>query len=181
MKSSHFLIGWKPLWNTQERLPRSFVPPKTLGTEHVLLSLLADRGTLAEPKSWSLPALPFTEQDKGVPIASLRKNLEDKAGWDKMILKLSGVLYRAQNPNRQTMGNMMGMPQQVQVEVLKIIPVIWQKWRGQASLSLWLVRDAEISRMIQILSRKTKNNPVLVGEAGVGKTALALGPGPAGR
>ena len=36
-------------------------------------------------------------------------------------------------------------------------------------------RDAEISRMIQILSRKTKNNPVLVGEAGVGKTDLALG------
>ena len=29
--------------------------------------------------------------------------------------------------------------------------------------------------MIQVLSRKTKNNPVLVGEAGVGKTALALG------
>ena len=29
--------------------------------------------------------------------------------------------------------------------------------------------------MIQILSRKTKNNPVLVGDAGVGKTALALG------
>ena len=36
-------------------------------------------------------------------------------------------------------------------------------------------RDEEISRMIQVLSRKTKNNPVLVGEAGVGKTALALG------
>ena len=36
-------------------------------------------------------------------------------------------------------------------------------------------RDQEISRMIQILSRKTKNNPVLVGDAGVGKTALALG------
>ncbi|MGC4421049.1 AAA family ATPase, partial [Streptococcus suis] len=36
-------------------------------------------------------------------------------------------------------------------------------------------RDEEISRMLQILSRKTKNNPVLVGDAGVGKTALALG------
>ena len=35
--------------------------------------------------------------------------------------------------------------------------------------------DKEISRMLQILSRKTKNNPVLVGDAGVGKTALALG------
>ena len=36
-------------------------------------------------------------------------------------------------------------------------------------------RDQEISRIVQILSRKTKNNPVLVGDAGVGKTALALG------
>ncbi|WP_373774304.1 ATP-dependent Clp protease ATP-binding subunit, partial [Streptococcus ferus] len=36
-------------------------------------------------------------------------------------------------------------------------------------------RDQEIARMIQILSRKTKNNPVLVGDAGVGKTALAYG------
>ena len=36
-------------------------------------------------------------------------------------------------------------------------------------------RDIEISRMIQILSRRTKNNPILIGEAGVGKTAIAEG------
>ena len=36
-------------------------------------------------------------------------------------------------------------------------------------------RDAEIQRVIQILSRRTKNNPVLIGEAGVGKTAIAEG------
>lgn len=36
-------------------------------------------------------------------------------------------------------------------------------------------RDAEISRIIQILSRRTKNNPILIGEAGVGKTAIAEG------
>lgn len=36
-------------------------------------------------------------------------------------------------------------------------------------------RDEEISRMIQILSRRTKNNPILIGEAGVGKTAIAEG------
>ncbi len=36
-------------------------------------------------------------------------------------------------------------------------------------------RDEEIRRTIQILSRRTKNNPVLVGEAGVGKTAIAEG------
>jgi len=36
-------------------------------------------------------------------------------------------------------------------------------------------RDQEIRRVLQILSRRTKNNPVLVGEAGVGKTAIAEG------
>ncbi|MBI5842034.1 MAG: AAA family ATPase [Chloroflexi bacterium] len=36
-------------------------------------------------------------------------------------------------------------------------------------------RDNEILRLIQILSRRTKNNPVLIGEAGVGKTAIAEG------
>ena len=36
-------------------------------------------------------------------------------------------------------------------------------------------RDDEIRRCIQILSRRTKNNPVLIGEPGVGKTAVAEG------
>ena len=36
-------------------------------------------------------------------------------------------------------------------------------------------RDEEIRRIIKILSRKTKNNPVLIGEPGVGKTAIIEG------
>ena len=36
-------------------------------------------------------------------------------------------------------------------------------------------RDEEIRRVLQILSRRTKNNPILVGEPGVGKTAIAEG------
>ena len=36
-------------------------------------------------------------------------------------------------------------------------------------------RDDEVSRIIQILSRRTKNNPILIGEAGVGKTAIVEG------
>ncbi|MCB7112181.1 ATP-dependent Clp protease ATP-binding subunit ClpC, partial [[Eubacterium] rectale] len=36
-------------------------------------------------------------------------------------------------------------------------------------------RDREIKRVVQILSRRTKNNPVLIGEPGVGKTAIAEG------
>ena len=38
-------------------------------------------------------------------------------------------------------------------------------------------RADEIERVIQILCRRTKNNPVLLGEAGVGKTAIVEGPG----
>lgn len=36
-------------------------------------------------------------------------------------------------------------------------------------------RDSEVRRVIQILCRRTKNNPILLGEAGVGKTAIAEG------
>jgi len=42
-------------------------------------------------------------------------------------------------------------------------------------LSPVIGRDSEIRRVIQILSRKTKNNPVLIGDPGVGKTAIAEG------
>lgn len=46
---------------------------------------------------------------------------------------------------------------------------------GQGKLDPVIGRDEEIRRVIQVLSRRTKNNPVLVGEAGVGKTAIAEG------
>ena len=36
-------------------------------------------------------------------------------------------------------------------------------------------RDGEIKRLMQIINRRTKNNPILIGEAGVGKTAIAEG------
>ncbi len=45
----------------------------------------------------------------------------------------------------------------------------------QGKLDPVIGRDAEITRVIRILSRRTKNNPVLVGETGVGKTAIAEG------
>ena len=45
----------------------------------------------------------------------------------------------------------------------------------QGRLDPVIGRDEEIRRVLQILSRRTKNNPILVGEAGVGKTAIAEG------
>lgn len=46
---------------------------------------------------------------------------------------------------------------------------------GEGKLDPVIGREKEIQRVIQILSRRTKNNPVLIGEPGVGKTAIAEG------
>lgn len=46
---------------------------------------------------------------------------------------------------------------------------------GQGKLDPVIGRDEEIRRILQILSRRTKNNPILIGEPGVGKTAIAEG------
>src|SRR5206468_4065109 len=45
----------------------------------------------------------------------------------------------------------------------------------QGKLDPVIGRDDEIRRLLQILSRRTKNNPILIGEPGVGKTAIAEG------
>ena len=46
---------------------------------------------------------------------------------------------------------------------------------GKDKLDPVIGRDEEIRRVIQVLSRRTKNNPVLIGEPGVGKTAIVEG------
>ena len=72
------------------------------------------------------------------------------------------------------MANMMGMPPSTSGGLEDYTRDLTELARA-GRLEPVIGRDEEISRMIQILSRKTKNNPVLVGDAGVGKTALALG------
>ncbi|WP_185873810.1 ATP-dependent Clp protease ATP-binding subunit [Blattabacterium cuenoti] len=49
------------------------------------------------------------------------------------------------------------------------------KWANKGKLDPVIGRDEEIRRVLQILSRRTKNNPILIGEPGVGKTAIAEG------
>ncbi|WP_185850344.1 ATP-dependent chaperone ClpB [Blattabacterium cuenoti] len=49
------------------------------------------------------------------------------------------------------------------------------QWAYKGKLDPVIGRDEEIRRVLQILSRRTKNNPILIGEPGVGKTAIAEG------
>ena len=149
------------------------VHAKSLGTEHLLLAMLFDRGTLA---ARVLEAAGFGYDDKSAAprFSDLRKVLEQRAGWGREEIKSIRSLNKNTASAKQTMANMMGMPPSTSGGLEDYTRDLTELARA-GRLEPVIGRDEEISRMLQILSRKTKNNPVLVGDAGVGKTALALG------
>lgn len=149
------------------------VHAKSLGTEHLLLTMLFDRGTLA---ARVLEAAGFSYDDKSSAprFSDLRKILEQRAGWGREEIKSIRSLNKNTASAKQTMANMMGMPPSTSGGLEDYTRDLTELARA-GRLEPVIGRDEEISRMLQILSRKTKNNPVLVGDAGVGKTALALG------
>ena len=151
----------------------SVVYAKVLGTEHVLYAILHDGNALA---TRILEQSGFSYEDKKdqVKIAGLRRKLEARAGWTREDLKALRQRHRSVADKQNSMANMMGMPQNPSGGLEDYTHDLTEQARS-GKLEPVIGRDQEISRMIQILSRKTKNNPVLVGDAGVGKTALALG------
>lgn len=151
----------------------STVHAKTLGTEHVLYAILHDGNALAT-RILEKAGFSYEDQKDQVRIASLRRNLEARAGWTKEDLKALRQRHRSVADKQNSMANMMGMPQTTSGGLEDYTHDLTEQARS-GKLEPVIGRDQEISRMIQILSRKTKNNPVLVGDAGVGKTALALG------
>ena len=151
----------------------STVHAKTLGTEHILYAILHDGNALAT-RILEKAGFSYEDQKDQVRIASLRRNLEARAGWTKEDLKALRQRHRSVADKQNSMANMMGMPQTTSGGLEDYTHDLTEQARS-GKLEPVIGRDQEISRMIQILSRKTKNNPVLVGDAGVGKTALALG------
>ena len=151
----------------------STVHANTLGTEHVLYAILHDGNALAT-RILEKAGFSYEDQKDQVRIASLRRNLESRAGWTKEDLKALRQRHRSVADKQNSMANMMGMPQTTSGGLEDYTHDLTEQARS-GKLEPVIGRDQEISRMIQILSRKTKNNPVLVGDAGVGKTALALG------
>lgn len=151
---------------------RAAVDSPELGTEHVLMAMLLNKNCFA---TRLLEQVGFQYKDDGqsVRLADLRKVLERHAGFTKNHLK---AIYDARQPKKAKSGgfsDMMKPPTTVGdvADFTRDLTALAQQGR----LDPVLGRDKEITRMIQVLCRKTKNNPVLVGEAGVGKTALAYG------
>ena len=90
---------------------------------------------------------------QGITEKELRKNIEEMRGGDRVTSQNQEEQYKALEKY--------GVDLVQQVKAGKQDPIIG--------------RDEEIRDVIRILSRKTKNNPVLIGEPGVGKTAIVEG------
>ncbi|HLZ34463.1 MAG TPA: ATP-dependent chaperone ClpB [Nitrospira sp.] len=84
--------------------------------------------------------------------------------------KLLGALHQVRGNQRVTTQDPEGTYQSLEKYGRDLT-----KLAGQGKLDPVIGRDEEIRRVIQILSRRTKNNPVLIGEPGVGKTAIVEG------
>lgn len=94
--------------------------------------------------------------------------LSEKHGLS--LAKFTEALMKMRGNNRVTDDN-----PEVKLEALEKYGRDLTQLASEGKLDPVIGRDEEIRRVIQVLSRRTKNNPVLIGEPGVGKTAIAEG------
>ena len=120
-----------------------------VGTEHILLGLLSDGG--------------------GVAVGILRAmNIRT----DDIVEAIRHILGSSSNGDD---GRQEGANNNGDLGDLTDFATDLNESAKQGKIDPVIGRDTEIQRVIQILSRRTKNNPVLIGEPGVGKTAIAEG------
>lgn len=126
-----------------------------VGTEHILLSMLRDESIMATRMMINL----------GISLTKVRQSLKQKMGIKNDSRNNS---IRRKNPQEKRQ-MVKGTP------TLDSLARDLTKLARDGKLDPVVGRSREVKRLIQILSRRTKNNPVLVGEPGVGKTAIAEG------
>ena len=120
-----------------------------VGTEHILLGLFSDGG--------------------GVAVGILRAmNIRT----DDIVEAIRHILGSSTNGNHS---GQEGANNNGDLGELTDFATDLNESAKQGKIDPVIGRDTEIQRVIQILSRRTKNNPVLIGEPGVGKTAIAEG------
>ncbi len=124
-----------------------------IGTEHLLLGVLREQDGMAAQVLLKL----------GVKLEDVRAELMELLGAD--------VAQDVQTPPGE-------IPQQAADNATPALDSFGRdltQLAREGSLDPVIGRSKEIQRVLQILSRRTKNNPVLLGEAGVGKTAIVEG------
>ncbi len=137
-------------WDEARQLGHNYI-----GTEHLLLGLIREGEGVAARVLENL----------GVDLNKIRSNVVKMLGESKPQTSVSSSSTssssasagKTKTPSLDEFGRDLTLAAQE----LRLDPVVG--------------RDKEIERVIQILARRTKNNPVLIGEPGVGKTAVAEG------
>lgn len=128
-----------------------------IGTEHLLLGILRDNESLA--------------------AAALHKLDIELDICRSEVLSEIDPNFESDNLETATAGSSSGetTKSNVKTPALKSFGRELTAMAAEGKLDPVIGRSKEISRMIQILCRRTKNNPILIGEAGVGKTAIVEG------
>jgi len=134
-------------WDEARQLGHNYI-----GTEHLLLGLIREGEGVAAKVLENL----------GVDLNKCRSNVikllgESRTGQGPQATTTGAPQSKAKTPSLDEFGTDLTLAAQEQ----RLDPVVG--------------REKEIERVIQILARRTKNNPILIGEPGVGKTAIAQG------
>jgi ATP-dependent Clp protease ATP-binding subunit ClpC len=126
-----------------------------VGTEHILLSLIADQVLAVR-----------ILKNLDVDIEKLRKDIYRSIGQRPPVRNRS-------NENNNKQSNRGSKRPQSATPTLDSLTRDLTEQARKGQLDEVVGRKKELRRIMQVLSRRTKNNPVLVGEPGVGKTAIA--------
>ncbi|OLE27440.1 MAG: NDP-hexose 4-ketoreductase [Actinobacteria bacterium 13_1_20CM_3_71_11] len=176
-----------------------------IGTEHILLGLIHEGEGVAAGQQAPSGHIPFTPRAKKVLELSLREALQlghNYIGTEHILL---GLIREGEGVAAQVLVKLGADLNRVRQQVIQLLSGYQGKEpaaagtgaQGEAAPSTSLVldqfgrnltqaaregkldpvigREKEIERVMQVLSRRTKNNPVLIGEPGVGKTAVVEG------
>jgi ATP-dependent Clp protease ATP-binding subunit ClpC len=133
-----------------------------VGTEHILLGLLREGDGVAARVLKSLDI--DIERTRNEVLKELDPNFEAQTEGEEE--------FSDGSPESPQQG---GSKKEVKTPALKAFGRDLTELAAKGELDPVIGRKNEIERVIQILCRRSKNNPVLIGEAGVGKTAIAEG------
>ncbi len=130
---------------------------KEIQTTHILLGLVASEQVLSS----------MILRNLNVDVKQLREDIESSLQQNQFddTANMLGNNNFTQTNNQNN--------KQSSTPTLDSVAVNLNERVRQGAIDPVIGRDKEIKRVIQILSRRTKNNPVLIGEPGVGKTAVA--------
>ncbi len=150
------VIGNPPLTKRAEKILKStYLEAKNyksdvIGTEHLLLSLVKEKDCLA------------------AQVLSMF-NIDYEIIKRELTNIMSGTFTPSSSTNKKT------EPRKSKTPALDHFGRDLTQYAEEGKLDPIIGREGEIERVAQILSRRKKNNPVLIGEPGVGKTAIAEG------